>query len=316
MTVQARPFILSFLALPLVGLALVGAAPARAQAPTIVSFNHVFKGGTDPYWRHDQIVVVVHFSKEVKVEGSPLLALTIGSQTRQARYDGLASGETAAYFRYQVLQSDTDTDGYGIPANALSLNGGAIKDAGDLSVDAVLTHAASEAGANHRVEGSQSPAPRVHQVSISGFADGGPPYKEHESVTVLVQFTRHLRVTGHPRVALTIGATTRYAVFSRLTGIFLHEALFSYTVQSSDSDADGISFPANAVSLNGGSSAGGGPPRAAIETDADCDGTLCRARTRQRVSFEDAGSGTVRSRVWDFGDGRTSRARPRRPSPT
>ena len=54
---------------------------------------------------------------------------------------------------------------------------------------------------------------------------------------------------------------------------------------------------------------GGGPPRAAITTDADCDETLCRALTGERVSFEDTGSGTVRSRLWDFGDGRTSRSR-------
>ncbi len=54
---------------------------------------------------------------------------------------------------------------------------------------------------------------------------------------------------------------------------------------------------------------GGGPPRAAITTGADCGGTLCRARTGERVSFEDTGSGTVRSRLWDFGDGRKSRSR-------
>ncbi len=59
----------------------------------------------------------------------------------------------------------------------------------------------------------------------------------------------------------------------------------------------------------GGGGGGGGPPRAAITTGADCGGTLCRARTGERVSFEDTGSGTVRSRLWDFGDGRKSRSR-------
>ena len=47
----------------------------------------------------------------------------------------------------------------------------------------------------------------------------------------------------------------------------------------------------------------GGPPGAGIVTDAECAGTLCRASTGQRVSFEDAGGGGVRSRLWDFGDG-------------
>ncbi len=58
-----------------------------------------------------------------------------------------------------------------------------------------------------------------------------------------------------------------------------------------------------------GGGGGSGPPRAAIGTDADCEDSLCRARTGERVSFEDTGSGTVRSRLWDFGDGRKSRRR-------
>ncbi len=52
----------------------------------------------------------------------------------------------------------------------------------------------------------------------------------------------------------------------------------------------------------------GGPPRAAMETDAECEAGLCRARTGERVSFEDASAGSVRSRLWEFGDGRRSRS--------
>ena len=53
---------------------------------------------------------------------------------------------------------------------------------------------------------------------------------------------------------------------------------------------------------------GGGPPRAAMETDAECEAGLCRARTGAPVSFRDASAGSIRSRMWEFGDGRRSRS--------
>ncbi len=57
----------------------------------------------------------------------------------------------------------------------------------------------------------------------------------------------------------------------------------------------------------GGTGGGGGPPRAAIATDAECEGTFCRVRAGARLSFRDASGGAVRSRLWDFGDGRRPR---------
>ena len=44
---------------------------------------------------------------------------------------------------------------------------------------------------------------------------------------------------------------TRHAAYSRSWGEDRH-AHFSYTVQQGDQDDDGISIPANALSLNGG----------------------------------------------------------------
>ncbi len=58
-----------------------------------------------------------------------------------------------------------------------------------------------------------------------------------------------------------------------------------------------------------GGGGGGGPPRAAIGLDAECADSLCRARTGVPVSFEDASTGSVSSRRWEFGDGRQTRRR-------
>ena len=53
-----------------------------------------------------------------------------------------------------------------------------------------------------------------------------------------------------------------------------------------------------------------GPPSAAFELiDSRCDEELCRARTGARVGFVDTSTGKVLSRLWEFGDGRTSRSR-------
>ena len=67
-------------------------------------------------------------------------------------------------------------------------------------------------------------------------------------------------VSGEPRLALTVGARTREATLAGqgmsdvvrfFADIFL--LFFEYTVQPGDLDTDGISIPANALSLNGGS---------------------------------------------------------------
>ena len=50
------------------------------------------------------------------------------------------------------------------------------------------------------------------------------------------------------------------------------------------------------------------PPGASFEVDAECDRDLCIARTGIPVRFTDTSSGYVRTRRWDFGDGRQSRS--------
>ncbi|MYB19269.1 MAG: PKD domain-containing protein, partial [Holophagales bacterium] len=51
----------------------------------------------------------------------------------------------------------------------------------------------------------------------------------------------------------------------------------------------------------------GAPPSARIKLSASCTEGLCRVLTGEQVRFEDASSGAVRSRLWELGDGRTSR---------
>ena len=59
---------------------------------------------------------------------------------------------------------------------------------------------------------------------------------------------------------------------------------------------------------SGGGSDGNRPPRAAITAIAECSEDLCRARTGVPVKFEDSSTGSVRQRLWDFGDRKEGRA--------
>ena len=99
------------------------------------------------------ITVSVRFTSRVEATGSPRLALTVGNRTRHASYWAPSRGRTILFFRYQVQPGDVDTDGIGIAANALTLNGGSIRSEG--GTDAVLdlgAHAIANA-ADHKVDG-------------------------------------------------------------------------------------------------------------------------------------------------------------------
>ena len=128
--------------------------------------NHVPPPTGDTYVLGETVRVWVEFDKEITVSGSPRVALTIGGKTRQANYSGFSvavmpDGGTIVdkgvlSFDYRVQATDRDEDGVGIPANALALNGGTIKHAGDGTTDADLTHDAVPADPTRKVDGSRT----------------------------------------------------------------------------------------------------------------------------------------------------------------
>ena len=213
--------------------------------------NSVFFGSSprsgDTYRRGETIDVRVLFTESIRVTGTPSLALDIGGRTRAASFWGTHYGRTAS-FRYTVAAADRDADGIGIAADAISLGGGSITSR-DGTTDAGLTHSAVAADSGRKVNGSQVSAPAVSGVSITSRPRGGVTYARGESIVVEVRFSEPVTVTGSPRLALTVGAATRGAGFTRASGSTLW---FSYRVQDGDRDGDGIGIAAGALSLNGG----------------------------------------------------------------
>ena len=219
----------------------------------------------ETYGLGEVIAAYVRFSARVDVTGVPQLTLQVGTQTRQADFH-LWRG-SLLLFEYVVQSSDVDADGITVPADALTLNGGSIRDAGG-SNDAVLTHDALAADPARKVNGTTDVIPTVSRLSFLRSPASQNTYVAGETIFLWVRFTHGVQVTGVPQITLQVGAQARRAEYIPTlraaemlpTGSGFHApeeddhtAYFTYVVQPSDVDDDGVSVPANAFTLNGGS---------------------------------------------------------------
>ena len=226
-----------------------------AAAPTVDAV--AFFGGSPligtTYTAGEVIGAYARFDREVDATGEPQLALAIGANTRQASFGGVwESNPRYVLFSYIVQTSDLDADGINVPADALSLNGGTITLRDDATTDAVLIHSATATDEARKVDGAKTSAPVVLGVRFSNAPSGGDTYALREEITADIQFTKALDVTGAPSLALTIGANTRQAEFQSILGSCRCTLKFSYRVQASDMDDDGIEIATDSLSLNGG----------------------------------------------------------------
>ena len=163
---RSRRRVACLLAVLAASVLIVNQAAAQETAAPAVSDISLssFPPSDATYQRGDTIEVRVDFDVPVAVTGTPQVGVAIGSQTRAAslsRFAGSRSRAWTLFFGYQVQSADSDTDGVSIAADAIGLNGGTIKDADDDTTDAVLTHAAVAADADHQVDGSRFDVPSV-----------------------------------------------------------------------------------------------------------------------------------------------------------
>ncbi len=126
------------------------------------------------------------------VTGTPRVAVTVGTRTRSAALDrtaGPRSSASSLFFKYTVVEEDSDTEGVSIAANAISLNGATIT-ATDDSTDAVLTHPAVPADPTRKVGSGTAPppsdAPAVSSVFFGSSPAGGDTYERGETIDVPV----------------------------------------------------------------------------------------------------------------------------------
>lgn len=99
---------------------------------------------------------------------------------------------------------------------------------------------------------TNSTAPVITAIGISSSAGIQNNYmNETDSLIAIVSFNKAVTITGTPRLAANIGGNILYLNYANIiSGLNVY---FSYgSLPAGYNDADGISFDANAVSLNGG----------------------------------------------------------------
>ena len=215
-------------------------------APTVSNVTSSTANGT--YKVGDTISVQVNFTEAVTITGTPQLTLETGTTDRVISYAG-GSGTSTLTFTYTVQAGDTTSDLDYISTSALTLNGGTIMDAAGNNATLTLatTGAANSLGDNKNIviDGN---APTTTSVSVPSNST----YGASANLDFTINFSENVTVNtiaGTPRIALTIGSTTRYA--SYVSGSGTSALLFRYTTVTGDNDSDGIAV-AGTMDANGG----------------------------------------------------------------
>ena len=183
--------------------------------------------------------------------GNPAIAtmtLDVGGVERQASSTtSFSNGLTSVNFSYTVTVDDRDTDGIAIPANSVDAGGSIWVTLGSVPITA--NHAALSNQAGHRVDGYRG-APGVIGLELNSPLGTAPYFERDDVIDATVRFTQAVDVTGTPQLALNIGSNTRQASYVGGTGTT--RLVFRYVVVSTDSDPNGISIAAAALTLNSG----------------------------------------------------------------
>lgn len=214
--------------------------PPAVAAVSASTANGSYKAG-------DIISIQLNFNEVVTVTGTPQLTLETGSTDQVVNYSA-GSGTSTLTFNYTVQAGDNNIDLDYLSVNALSLNGGSIKNGG--AVDAILTlpapGTAGSLGANKALV-IDTVAPSVSNVT-GATADGS--YNTGDVISLQVSFSENVTVTGTPQLTLETGAVDRSVNY--VSGSGSSTLVFNYTVQAGDASNDLDYLSSNALSLNGG----------------------------------------------------------------
>ena len=183
----------------LTGLAFTGAALRDADGDET----------PETYRAGDVITVEATFDRAVTVEignGTPSLALQVGSKTREAAYAS-GTGTATLVFSYTVAGGDLDADGVSVAADAVSLGGGRI---GDSAGTATLTHDGLAADAARKVD---AVAPAVSGLIRFRFSPrrtqhGTGIFYAGDVIRFTATFSEPVLVSGTPQVGFNVGAGT------------------------------------------------------------------------------------------------------------
>ena len=176
----------------------------RASAPSVSTVAIISDPGV-AYAAGEEIKVAVVFTKPIMVTGTPSIELMVGTNTRQALCQTVASEVLTC--TYTVVADESDTDGVSIAADSLNPNGGTIQDA-DNRPATDFTHAAVAANSGHTVDGD---TPEL--LAMSGAVV--------DADTVTLTYDKTLDETSIPRAnafTVTAGGATALITFVQVSG--------------------------------------------------------------------------------------------------
>ena len=188
--------------------------PTPAAAPSISTVALSSDPGPDGvYSVGDQIEVTVVFTKPVTVTGTPVLALTVGTDTRQVLCRD-AANETLTCTDTVPLGGSA-ADGVSIAANSLRRAGATIRDADNQN--ASLTHAAVAADSGHVVD-AVKPVLQTATVDTDTVTLTYDETLDETSVPTTDAFTVSVGGTTRPIDAIAIsGAVVMLTLSDRVT---------------------------------------------------------------------------------------------------
>lgn len=236
--------------------AITLAAPASANSlganksivintnlPSITNVSSSLANGA--YTIGQIIPIQVTFSQVVNVTGTPQLTLETGATDAIVNYSS-GSGTNTLTFNYTVALGHSSLDLDYLSSSALSLNGGAIKDSGNVN-DATLTlalpGAANSLGANRSIIVDTN-SPSVSNVT-SSTPDGS--YRAGQSISIQINFNENVIVFGTPQLTLDNGSVANYT-----SGSGSSILTFTYTIGAGQTSNDLDYQSTNALTLNGG----------------------------------------------------------------
>ena len=208
-------------------------------APTVSSVNSSTANGS--YKAAATVSIQVNFSENVTVTGTPQLALNSGATVNYAS----GSGTSTLTFTYTVAGGENSADLDYNATTSLTLNGGTIKDTATNTATLTLptVGGASSLGGQKAIV-IDTTAPTVSSVN-SSTANGS--YKAAATVSIQVNFSENVTVTGTPQLALNSGATVNYASGSGTSAL-----TFTYTVAGGENSADLDYNATTSLTLNAG----------------------------------------------------------------
>ncbi len=214
--------------------------------PTVTSINSSTQNGT--YKVGSPISIQVNFSENVIVAGgTPQLTLETGATDRTVNYVS-GTGSSTLTFTYTVQAGDTTADLDYISTTALALSGSTIRDAaGNNAILTLASPGAANSLGNNKALVVDGVVPTVTSVN-SSTANGA--YKVDDVISIQVNFSEAVTVTGTPQLTLETGASDRAINYASGSGT--STLTFSYAVQAGDNSNDLDYVATNSLALGGG----------------------------------------------------------------